>query len=102
MLTKELEAIIIKSVLGDTITERRENMNSDAVKAKIVFNGMKIDEFISLVNHELSNNGYSGMSRSTYYKNLRGEQEFSRSEIQAISKVLSLSDEEVLNIFFDE
>lgn len=77
-------------------------MNSDAVKAKIVFNGMKIDEFLSLVNKELSNNGYSSMSRSTYYKNLRGEQEFSRPEIQAISKVLNLSNQEILNIFFND
>ncbi|MEY8370159.1 hypothetical protein AAK938_01470 [Aerococcaceae bacterium 50-4] len=76
-------------------------MNSNAVKAKIVFNGMSIDEFINQVNQELEKKGYGSMSRSTYYKNLRGEQEFTRSEIQAISKVLNLSNDEVLNIFFD-
>lgn len=76
-------------------------MNASAVKAKIVFRDMSIDEFIDLVNQELSKNGFSNMSRSTYYKNLRGEQEFSRSEIQAISKVLDLTDEEILDIFFD-
>lgn len=53
-MAKELTAILIISILRHTKKERKWNMNSDDVKIKIVFNGMKIDELISLINYELS------------------------------------------------
>lgn len=42
------------------------------------------------------------ISYSTVYKKLRGESEFTAPEIKAISKVMGFSNEEMLDIFFEE
>lgn len=40
--------------------------------------------------------------RSTIYKKLRGESEFQSSQIKAISKILKLTNKEMLDIFFED
>ena len=42
------------------------------------------------------------VSRSTIYKKLRGESEFTAPEIKTISKVMELSNDVMLDIFFEE
>lgn len=42
------------------------------------------------------------VSRSTIYKKLRGESEFTAPEIKIISKVMGLSNDVMLDIFFEE
>ena len=42
------------------------------------------------------------VSRSTIYKKLRGETEFTAPEIKTISKVMELSNDVMLDIFFEE
>lgn len=70
-------------------------MDANALKARIVLKGYKVDEFIDLVNEKGTK-----MSRSAYYKGLSGEHEYGRSQIQAISETLELDDEEIIDIFF--
>lgn len=40
------------------------------------------------------------MSYSTIYKKLRGESEFTLSEIKQLSKILSLTDQDIMDFFF--
>ena len=42
------------------------------------------------------------VSRSTIYKKLRGVSEFTAPEIKTISKVMELSNDVMLDIFFEE
>ncbi|EPH89679.1 hypothetical protein NGG61_13200 [Enterococcus casseliflavus] len=42
------------------------------------------------------------ISYSTVYKKLRGQSEFTAPEIKAISKVMGFTNEEMLDIFFEE
>lgn len=42
------------------------------------------------------------ISYSTVYKKLRGESEFTASEIKTISRVMGFTNEEMLDIFFEE
>lgn len=42
------------------------------------------------------------VSRSTIYKKLRGESEFTAPEIKTISKVMDFSNDVMLDIFFGE
>lgn len=42
------------------------------------------------------------VSPSSFYKKIKGASQFSREEIIVISKYLNLSNEEILNIFFNE
>ena len=42
------------------------------------------------------------VSRSTIYKKLRGESGFTAPEIKTISKVMELSNDVMLDIFFEE
>lgn len=41
-----------------------------------------------------------GMSKKTLYSRMREETPFNQKEIVAISNILNLSDEQILNIFF--
>lgn len=43
----------------------------------------------------------ASMSYSTIYKKLRGESEFTLSEIKELSKILNFSEHDLMNIFFD-
>lgn len=42
-----------------------------------------------------------GISRSATYRKIRGQTEFTRSEIKQLITFLGLSSEEVMNIFFN-
>lgn len=43
----------------------------------------------------------ASMSYSTIYKKLRGESEFTLSEIKQLSKILKFSDHDLMAIFFN-
>ena len=72
-------------------------MNSRALKSRLILAGIKVDDLLAKMQEKGIN-----MSRSTFYRNLRGEGEFDRGEIQIISDLLSLSDEEMVEIFFKD
>lgn len=72
-------------------------MDGRLLKAKIIINGLQVDQFLEKVNHD-----EKVLDRNKYYRVLRGEDEFDRKEIQSIATALKLSDEEMLNIFFKE
>lgn len=40
------------------------------------------------------------ISKSAFYRKLKGESEFTRIEIIGISEVLGMSDDQIINIFF--
>lgn len=42
----------------------------------------------------------ASMSYSTIYKKLRGESEFTLSEIKQLSNILNFSDQEIMSVFF--
>lgn len=65
-------------------------MNYRKLKATIVLNGFTQDEVIQL----------SKINRNRFYRVLRGEDEFDRGEIVMLSKVLDLSDGDIIDIFF--
>ena len=72
-------------------------MNTSLLKATITIKGLKMNEFFEKLNKEKPI-----MTASAFYKKLRRETEFTREEIQVISDVLNLTDEQLLSIFFDE
>ena len=72
-------------------------MDGRLLKAKIIINGLQVDQFLGKVNHD-----EKVLDWNKYYRVLRGEDEFDRKEIQSIATALNLSDEEMLNIFFKE
>lgn len=71
-------------------------MREELLRAKIVANKMTIEEF--LVN--LKSYGID-MSKSAFYNKKNGNSDFTRNEIQVISKALGLNNDEVLAIFFN-
>lgn len=72
-------------------------MDGRLLKSKVVLNGLKVDELLELVNKD----EYI-MDRNRYYRCMRGDDEFDRKEIQAMSEALNLTDAEMLDIFFKE
>ncbi len=65
-------------------------MNSQMLKAQMILSGITPRNLCEKL----------GISRSTYYKKLRGASEFTQSEIREIKHILSLDDEHVCSIFF--
>lgn len=65
-------------------------MNPDKLRGKIVENGYSCKTFSDAI----------GIGRTALYRKLNGTTEFSRSEIQAITTVLHLTSEQLLDIFF--
>lgn len=59
-------------------------------RAKIVENGMTLAELAKKLE----------MNPATLYRKMSGDSDFSRNEIQIIAKVLMLSKDDVLAIFF--
>ncbi|MCT3556018.1 hypothetical protein EFS13_10795 [Lentilactobacillus buchneri] len=72
-------------------------MNKDKLLAAIKLKGKRVSDVIKSVN----NMGVS-MSNSTFYKGLRDIRPFKADEIMALSKVLDLNSEDVMDIFFAE
>ena len=66
------------------------------LKSKITLRGINITELVE----KLDAIGIK-ISVPAFYVKMRGETEFTRSEIQGIKEVLNLSDAEVMDIFFD-
>lgn len=71
-------------------------MREELLRAKIVANKMTIEEFLV----KLKSYGID-MSKSAFYNKKNGNSDFTRNEIQVISKALSLNNDEVLAIFFN-
>lgn len=59
--------------------------------------GKNVDWLVERMNEEGET-----IVRSTIYKKLRGESEFQSSQIKAISRIMELSNKEMLDIFFEE
>ena len=72
-------------------------MDRRLLKSKVVLNGFKVDELLEKINRD----EYI-MDRNRYYRCMRGDDEFDRKEIQAMSEALNLTDAEMLDIFFKE
>lgn len=71
-------------------------MREELLRAKIVANKMTIEEFLV----KLKSYGID-MSKSAFYNKKNGKSDFTRNEIQVISKALDLNNDEVLAIFFN-
>lgn len=67
-------------------------MNFNDLNAEIARCGLTIPELSKRI----------GVSKKTMYSRMRGETEFSQSEISKIAEVLNLDGERILNIFFAE
>lgn len=72
-------------------------MNVDKLKDEIKDRGYSVIGFL----HVLEKNGVN-MSKNSYYRKLKGETEYTRSEILGIKEVLGLSNDEVEAIFFND
>ena len=70
-------------------------MKSNVLMAKLKLLNKNIDWLVT----EMAKVGEM-TTRSTVYKKLRGESEFTAGEIKAISKVMDLSTDETMDIFF--
>lgn len=66
-------------------------MDSDLLRYKILKSKKSIKEVIDCLN----------VSQSTWYKKINNKSEFTRDEIQTLVKLLNLSDEDIMNIFFN-
>ena len=66
-------------------------MNSNMLLGKIKEAGYSMSDFLTFVN----------IPASTWSKKIRGITEFNRDEIQRIVKFLSLSNDELVDIFFN-
>lgn len=73
-------------------------MNTNALKARIMLHGVKIEDFVK----ELEEEKGVKISRETFYRKLKGTSDFSRKEILAISELLKMSDLETMEIFFND
>lgn len=71
-------------------------MREELLRAKIVANKMTIEEFLV----KLKSYGID-MSKSAFYNKKNGNSDFTRNEIQVISKALGLNNDDVLAIFFN-
>lgn len=69
-------------------------MNSNALKGYIISKGYTVEKLVE----ELNKNNVS-ISKNTFYRNLKGEQQFDRIEILMISKILEMTDNDITNIF---
>lgn len=67
-------------------------MNINEFKAEVVRNGMTLEEFSSRV----------GIARATLYRRFKEPDSFTLGEITNISETLKLTNERVINIFFNE
>lgn len=72
-------------------------MKSDVFLGLLKTRGKNVDWLVKKMNEEGET-----IVRSTMYKKLRGESEFQSSQIKTISKILKLTNKEMLDIFFEE
>ncbi|MCO8296470.1 hypothetical protein [Tetragenococcus halophilus] len=72
-------------------------MKSNLFLGKLKVNGRNVDW---LVNQMQKHGRY--ISKSTIYKKLRGDTEFTAGEIKTISEIMNFSEKEMYDIFFEE
>lgn len=77
-------------VLGKELTVK--NMNIDKLKRRIIEKGYNMRGFCRAI----------GMSASSLYRKMRGSREFDRDEIERIIDTLSLTESEIIDIFFNQ
>lgn len=65
-------------------------MNFNDLNAEIARNNLSIPKLANII----------GISKKAMYSRMRGQIDFSQSEIAKISEVLNLSDDKILAIFF--
>nr|DAO45475.1 MAG TPA: Protein of unknown function (DUF739) [Caudoviricetes sp.] len=73
-------------------------MNYNLLKSKIYARGMKVEEFIEKMNENVHGN----FSKTVYHKRMTGSVSFRREEIIACKKVLDLTQDDLMEIFFNE
>lgn len=71
-------------------------MNINLLKSKLALQGVNVER----LSEKMAWHGAEIKSESIYRK-MRGVTEFTRIEIIAISKALKLTDEEIMDIFFN-
>lgn len=64
--------------------------NRKKFRGQVIEKGFTLDEIANKI----------GVNPATLYRKMSGESDFSRKEIQDISAVLRLSDEDIMLIFF--
>lgn len=72
-------------------------MNAKMLKTSITLSNLSVDEVLE----GLNDTGVK-MSKAAWFRRMKGANEFTRSEIEGLSKVLELTPEEVIAIFFNE
>lgn len=72
-------------------------MDGDLLKGKLQINGYSIPQIVDKLNEEGTT-----ITRTTFYRKLRGDSEFTAKEISAIAKIAEFSKKEVMDIFFKE
>lgn len=72
-------------------------MNSDLLIGTLRIKGFSVADMIN----EMNNAGVK-ISKSTFYKKIRGDSQFTAEEIKAITEIADLSKEEMYRIFFKE
>ena len=73
-------------------------MNYNLLKYKIYSRGMKVEYFIEKMNENVHGN----FSKTVYHKRMTGAVSFRREEIIACKKVLDLTQDDLMEIFFNE
>ena len=66
-------------------------MNVKELKAEMIRKGKSVDQLCAAI----------GISRTSWFRKISGETEFTQGEISAISNLLSLNSEQIGSIFFD-
>lgn len=66
-------------------------MNARKLKAEMVLKDKNVDDICTA----------AGFGRSSWFRKISGETEFTQGEISAISALLNLSTEQIGSIFFD-
>jgi hypothetical protein len=74
-----------------------KGVNVNALKARMVMVGIKVPDLLD----RLQDRGIT-MSKSAFYRKLKGSSDFNRKEILAIVEELGIGDQEMLQIFFNE
>ena len=80
-----------------TPTKGGDKMNGNELKGFIIKKGFTISDF--LIQCKMLG---APMSRNTFYRNLKGVQEFTRKEIIVMSEILEMTPNEKLEIFFEQ
>lgn len=73
-------------------------MNYNLLKAKIIERGLKVEDFIDKMNENINGT----FTKTVYRSRMIGKVSFRREEIVACKKILDLSDDEIMDIFFED